>query len=51
MSNIALTRIDDRLIHRQVITAWCKITSAKRIVIVDDLVVKDPFIVQVLKIL
>ncbi|MCC0682221.1 PTS sugar transporter subunit IIB [Clostridioides sp. ES-S-0005-03] len=49
MSNIALTRIDDRLIHGQVITAWCKITSAKRIVIVDDLVVKDPFIVQVLQ--
>ncbi|HBF9976834.1 TPA: PTS sugar transporter subunit IIB [Clostridioides difficile] len=49
MSKIALTRIDDRLIHGQVITAWCKITSAKRIVIVDDLVVKDPFIVQVLQ--
>ncbi len=50
MLNIVLTRIDDRLIHGQVITAWSKITAATRIVVVDDGVAKDPFMAKVLKI-
>jgi PTS system mannose-specific IIB component len=49
MLNIVLTRIDDRLIHGQVITAWSKITKANRIIVVDDEVAEDSFMVKVLK--
>ena len=36
MKNIVLARIDDRLIHGQVITAWVKFVDANLIIIVDD---------------
>ncbi|QSQ08078.1 PTS system sorbose-specific EIIB component [Koleobacter methoxysyntrophicus] len=49
MLNIVLTRIDDRLIHGQVMTAWVKYTSGNRIIIVDDAVAGDPFMEKVLK--
>lgn len=49
MLNVVLTRIDDRLIHGQVVTAWSKITKANRIIVVDDDVSQDPFMVKVLK--
>lgn len=49
MSKIVLTRIDDRLIHGQVMTAWLNYTGANRIIIVDDLVAKDEFIISILK--
>ena len=49
MKNIAFIRIDDRLIHGQVITSWVRVTKANKILIVDDLVVTDPFISKVLK--
>lgn len=47
--NIQLFRIDDRLIHGQVMTAWSKVTKAERIFIVDDLVVKDEFMCKIMK--
>ena len=49
MLNIVLTRIDDRLIHGQVVTAWAKITKANRIIVVDDEVAMDEFMVKILK--
>ncbi|EIV99435.1 PTS system mannose/fructose/N-acetylgalactosamine-transporter subunit IIB [Thermoanaerobacter siderophilus] len=49
MSTIMLVRIDDRLIHGQVVTAWVKFTGANRIVIVDDGVTQDEFMINVLK--
>lgn len=49
MVNIVLTRIDDRLIHGQVMTAWVKSTEGNRIIIVDDAVAKDQFLQRVLK--
>lgn len=49
MLNIVLTRIDDRLIHGQVATAWSKVTNANRIIVVDDEVAKDSFMNLVLK--
>lgn len=49
MSEIVLTRIDDRLIHGQVMTAWVKKTRANQILIVDDEVAKDEFMREVLK--
>jgi D-glucosaminate-specific PTS system IIB component len=44
-----LVRIDDRLIHGQVIAVWCKHRRFTRIVIVDDGVAADPFMQEVLK--
>lgn len=49
MSNIVFTRIDDRLIHGQVMTSWAKHTQANMISIVDNEVANDPFISRVLK--
>ncbi len=41
-------RIDDRLIHGQVVAVWVKHIRTDRIVIVDDGVAKDPFMQEVL---
>lgn len=49
MLHIVLTRIDDRLIHGQVVTAWSKITKADRIIVVDDEVAGDSFMVKILQ--
>ncbi|CUX97402.1 PTS mannose transporter subunit IIAB [Candidatus Hoaglandella endobia] len=38
---IGLARIDDRLIHGQVVTRWIKETNIKRIIVVSDEVAKD----------
>lgn len=39
--DIRLARIDDRLIHGQVATAWSKATGVERIMVVSDEVAKD----------
>lgn len=39
--NIVLARIDDRLIHGQVVTVWSKVTKCQRIIVCDDDVAKD----------
>ena len=49
MRNIVLCRIDDRLIHGQVVTSWVKQTNANRIVIVDNPLKKDAFMQKILK--
>lgn len=49
MKNIVLVRIDDRLIHGQVVTAWIKQTGGNKIVIVDDPLTKDVFMQRILK--
>ena len=36
MKNILVTRIDDRLIHGQVVTAWIKQYPINKILIIDD---------------
>ncbi|WP_227762311.1 PTS system mannose/fructose/N-acetylgalactosamine-transporter subunit IIB [Zhaonella formicivorans] len=46
--DVVLYRIDDRLIHGQVMTAWSKLTSANHVIIVDDSVVADPFMCKIL---
>jgi PTS system mannose-specific IIB component len=43
MLNVVLVRIDDRLIHGQVMTGWVKTTQANRIIIIDDSICKDTF--------
>ena len=39
MSNsIVLTRIDDRLIHGQVMTSWLNYTSATKIMVIEQMI-------------
>ena len=49
MKQIVWTRIDDRLIHGQVMTQWIQHASANEVVIVDDGVAKDTFIQMIMK--
>lgn len=47
MQNLVLTRIDDRLIHGQVMTKWLKETGAQNVVIVDDATAANDFMINV----
>ena len=49
MQNLVLTRIDDRLIHGQVMTAWIKNRKADQVVIVDDETANDEYMIEVLE--
>lgn len=49
MKNIVWVRIDDRLIHGQVMTQWIQHCQANEVVIVDDGVAKDNFIKMIMK--
>lgn len=49
MKNIVLARIDDRLIHGQVITAWIKQIKAQTILIIDDDLVKNVMMQRIYK--
>lgn len=49
MMEIVNVRIDERLIHGQVATVWSLVTKATRIMVVDDLVVKDAVNKEALK--
>ena len=40
---IVLARIDDRLIHGQVVEGWLRVIQAHRILVVSDLVARDSF--------
>ena len=46
--SLRLVRIDDRLIHGQVVAVWLRALGAKRIVIVDDATARDEFLREVL---
>lgn len=46
---ITLARIDDRLIHGQVVTVWAKLAAAQRIIIVSEEVDQDPIRKTLLK--
>lgn len=49
MKNIVFARVDDRLIHGEVVTAWTPTYSINHIIIIDDIVATDPFQKRVLK--
>lgn len=49
MPNITFVRVDHRLIHGQVITKWSKIAAAQKILIVDDVLAQDSFMVDIYK--
>ncbi|EGO65939.1 mannose/fructose/sorbose PTS transporter subunit IIB [Acetonema longum] len=40
--NIVLARIDDRLIHGQVVTTWAKETKCERMIVCNDEISQDP---------
>ena len=46
---LKLVRVDDRLIHGQVVAIWLKALGAKRIVIVDDRTARDEFLREILE--
>jgi mannose/fructose/N-acetylgalactosamine-specific phosphotransferase system component IIB len=46
--SLRLVRIDDRLIHGQVVAVWLRALGAHRIVIVDDATARDEFLAEVL---
>lgn len=47
MADVRLVRVDFRLMHGQVVTAWLKQVSADAILIVDDKLASDKFLAQV----
>ncbi len=47
MPDIRLVRVDFRLMHGQVVTAWLKQVSANAILIVDDQLAAEKFLAQV----
>ena len=49
MKEIVLTRIDDRLIHGQVMTSWLNYTGANKIMVIDNGTANDTFMKTVLK--
>ncbi len=49
MRNVVWARVDDRLIHGEVVTAWIPTTRTNRVIIVDDEVAKDDFNKRVVK--
>lgn len=49
IADLGLVRIDDRLIHGQVVANWVKVLRSRRIVIVDDDVAADSFMQNVMR--
>ena len=49
MGSIVLARVDSRLIHGQVITKWISQVGADRIVVINNALVKDPFMMSIYK--
>ena len=49
MKNIVLTRVDDRLVHGQVMTSWSKATNANKFMVIDDEVAANDLMKTVLK--
>lgn len=49
MSEIVLNRVDDRLIHGQVMTGWLGLRRANTIWIVDDAVATNPMMLDIFR--
>lgn len=49
MKNIVLARVDDRLIHGEVVSVWTPNLGINRIIVVDDDVAADDFNKRVIK--
>jgi len=48
MRNVVLTRIDERLIHGQVMTSWLKLCAANVILIIDSASASNAFLKRIL---
>lgn len=49
MKNIVLTRVDERLLHGQVVISWIPFINADEVIIVDDEYAKDDFMSLLIK--
>ena len=49
MKKVVLARVDDRLIHGEIVTVWIHAVGGTQIWIVDDKVAKDTFMKRMLK--
>jgi len=49
MSEVVLHRVDDRLIHGQVMTGWLKLRNANTIWIVDDAIAVNPMMLDIFR--
>lgn len=49
MANIQLVRIDERMIHGQVVAQWIRCIHCEKILLVDDKVFADDFLKKVVK--
>jgi len=47
MAKLGLVRVDDRLIHGQVVTTWINHTKSDRIIIVDDELKNNSFLANI----
>lgn len=47
MADIKLARVDFRLIHGQIVVKWCKAFEADKIVVIDNVVAGDEFMLRV----
>lgn len=47
--SVVLYRIDDRLIHGQVMTGWSRLYDAQRIIVVDNETAENSFLRQVME--
>lgn len=47
MGELKLARVDQRLIHGQIITSWIKQSETNKIIIIDDVIDEDPFMKKV----
>lgn len=49
MAEVTLARVDHRLIHGQVVTKWLKIALANKIIIIDNYLAQETFMIDVYK--
>jgi len=43
VAKVSIVRLDDRMIHGQVVSRWVHEAKCNRIMVIDDVVSKDPF--------
>lgn len=49
MSDIKLVRVDDRLVHAQVLLVWLRNLNINTVLIVDDQLTQNPFLCEIFK--
>ncbi|WP_312699479.1 PTS sugar transporter subunit IIB [Sedimentibacter sp.] len=49
MKNVVLTRVDDRLLHGQVVVSWIPYLKANEVIVVDDELAQDEFMSLLIK--